>query len=158
MNQLADPFSRVHPLFWPVLWVSLRAFTAWTGRLIEAGHGYASLRVEITWYGCIRVVHLDLSPERAAFNRHMMGAENEGWRGVLARAGRAVDGLLAPRPCALPTRHAARVRRSSPACGGGARRAEGACGVRLRSGRAPPSTFACGEAHFPRKRGKMRPL
>ena len=128
MTALADPFSRVHPLFWPVLWVSLRAFTAWTGRLIEAGHGYAGLRVEITWYGWIHVTHLDLSPERAAFHRHMMGVEEEGWRGVLARAGRAVDGLLAPRPCTLPTWHAARVRRSSPACGGGGRqsRSEGA--------------------------------
>ena len=53
MNPLADPFSKVHPLFWPVLWLSLRAFVAWTGKLIEAGHGYASMRVEITWYGWI---------------------------------------------------------------------------------------------------------
>ena len=126
MNQLADPFSRVHPLFWPVLWWSLRAFTAWTGRLIEAGHGYAGLRVDITWYGWVHVVSLDLSPQRAAFNRHMMGVEEEGWRGVLARAGRAVEGQLAPRPCVLPPCYAAGVRQSSPACGGGARRAEGA--------------------------------
>ena len=158
MNQLADPFSRVHPLFWPVLWVSLRAFTAWTGRLIEAGHGYAGLRVEITWYGWIHVTHLDLSPQRAAFNRHMMGVENEGWRGVLARAGRAVESLLAAQPGTLPLCYAAGVQRPSSACGGGARRAEGACGVHLRPGRSPPSTFACGEAHFPRERGKMRPL
>jgi hypothetical protein len=61
MTALADPFSRVHPLFWPVLWVSLRAFVAWTGKLIEDGHGYAGLSIEITWYGWIRVVHLDLS-------------------------------------------------------------------------------------------------
>ena len=160
MTALADPFSKVHPLFWPVLWLSLRAFTAWTGRLIEAGHGYAGLRVEITWYGCIRVVHLDLSPERAAFNRHMLGVEDEGWRGVLAAAERAVDDLLAPRACALPVWHVTRVQRSSSACGGGGRqsRSEGVRGVRHPCGRSPPSTFACGEAHFPRERGKMRPF
>ena len=158
MTALADPFSKVHPLFWPVLWWSLRAFTAWTGKLIEAGHGYAGLSIHITWYGWVHVTHLDLSPERAAFNRHMMGVEDDGWCGVLAKAGRAVESLLAAQPGTLPTRHAAGVRRSSPACGGGARRAVGACGVRHPCGRSPPSTFACGEAHFPRRRGKMRPL
>ena len=93
MTALADPFSRVHPFFWPVLWLSLRAFVAWTGKLIEEGHGYAGLRVEITWYGWIHVVYLDLSPERARFNRHMAGMED--WRDVLARAGRKVEALIA---------------------------------------------------------------
>ncbi|MCI4644403.1 MAG: hypothetical protein MRY64_06430 [Hyphomonadaceae bacterium] len=90
MTALADPFSRVHPLFWPVLWVSLRAFVAWSGRLIEAGNGYAGLSIEITWYGWIRVTWLDLSPERARFNRHMAGVDEDDWRSVLARAGRRV--------------------------------------------------------------------
>ncbi len=113
MNPLADPFSKVHPLFWPVLWLSLRAFVAWTGKLIEAGHGWASMRVEITWYGWIHVVYLDLSPQRAAFNRHMHGVEEEGWRGVLAKAGREMEGLL--------------IGESSPVHGGGWRqsRSEG---------------------------------
>ncbi len=93
MKALADPFSRVHPLFWPVLWVSLRAFVAWTGKLIEQGHGYAGLSIEITWYGWIRVVHLDLSPERARFNRHMLGVEEADWRSVLARAKQRVEML-----------------------------------------------------------------
>ena len=140
MTALADPFSKVHPLFWPVLWLSLRAFTVWTGRLIAAGHGYAGLRVEITWYGWVHVVSLDLSPQRAAFNRHMLGVEDEGWRGVLARAGREVDGLLAAQPGTLPPWPAAGVRQSSSACGGGARRAEGARGARHPCGRSPPST------------------
>ncbi len=111
MNPLADPFSKVHPLFWPVLWLSLRAFVAWTGKLIEEGHAYASMRVEITWYGWIHVTYLDLSPERARFNRHMAGEKD--WRDVLAEVGRAVEGFL--------------IGESSPACGGGGRqsRSEG---------------------------------
>ena len=84
MTVLADPFSRVHPLFWPVLWVSLRAFVAWTGRLIEEGHGHAGLSIHITWYGWIHVTWLDLSPQRAALNRHLAGEED--WCAVLARA------------------------------------------------------------------------
>ena len=103
MTALADPFSRVHPLFWPVLWLSLRAFVAWTGRLIEKGHGFAAMRVEITWYGWIHVTYLDLSPERARFNRHM--ACEKDWRDVLAKAGRAVAAWLSVE--------------SSPARGGG---------------------------------------
>ncbi|MCI4643397.1 MAG: hypothetical protein MRY64_01285 [Hyphomonadaceae bacterium] len=94
MTALADPFSRVHPLFWPVLWLSLRAFVAWTGRLIEEGHGYAGLSIEITWYGWIHVTHLDLSPERARLNRYMAGETD--WRSVLAEARLNVEGLLAP--------------------------------------------------------------
>ena len=120
MNPLADPFSKVHPLFWPVLWLSLRAFVAWTGKLIEAGHGYASMRVEITWYGWIHVVYLDLSPERAAFNRHMHGVEEEGWRGVLAKAGRKIEDLLSVG--------------TLPAYGESPRRAEGGCPTRRHSG------------------------
>ena len=119
MTALADPFSRVHPFFWPVLWLSLRSFVAWTGRLIEDGHGYAAMRVEITWYGWIHVVYLDLSPERAAFNRHMAGVEDEGWRGVLTRAGREVTALL--------------TGDSSPACRQGAGRGEGASPMSRRS-------------------------
>ena len=150
MNQLADPFSKAHPLFWPVLWLSLRAFTAWTGRLIEAGHGYAGLRVEITWYGWIHVTHLDLSPQRAAFNRRMLGVEDEGWRGVLARAGRAVDGLLAPpplRPAALLRRRRSailpRLRGRCPQGGGGTQcappsRARAPFDLRLRRSPLPP--------------------
>ena len=103
MNPLADPFSRVHPLFWPVLWLSLRAFVAWTGKLIEAGHGWASLRVEITWYGWIHVVYLDLSPERARFNRHMAGVED--WRGVLAVAKRKIEDLISRESPDLSHRH-----------------------------------------------------
>ena len=105
MKQLADPFSKVHPLFWPVLWLSLRAFVAWTGKLIADGHGWASLRVEITWYGWIHVVYLDLSPERARFNRHMAGVEEEGWRGVFAVAKREVRDLLSAESSALSHRH-----------------------------------------------------
>ncbi|MCI4646334.1 MAG: hypothetical protein MRY64_16255 [Hyphomonadaceae bacterium] len=103
MTALADPFSRVHPFFWPVLWLSLRSFVAWTGKLIEEGHGYASMKVEITWYGWIHVTYLDLSPERARFNRHMAGVED--WCDVLARAKRKTAELLSVS--------------SSPARGGG---------------------------------------
>ena len=119
MTALADPFSRVHPLFWPVLWVSLRAFVAWTGKLIEDGHGYAGMRVEITWYGWIHVVYLDLSPERARFNRHMAGETD--WRDVLAEAGWAVESLLAVEvdPNTLASSHVISVLQSSPARGGG---------------------------------------
>ena len=139
MNPLTDPFSRVHPLFWPVLWLSLRAFVAWTGKLIEEGHAYAGLRVEITWYGWIHVIYLDLSPERARFNRHMAGVED--WRDVLAEAGWAVEALLAPEiyvsnlsaaVCAL--------RLPLPVAGEGSRVRAGLCRQGpVRAGKPPPS-------------------
>ncbi|MCI4646012.1 MAG: hypothetical protein MRY64_14615 [Hyphomonadaceae bacterium] len=142
MTALADPFSRVHPLFWPVLWVSLRAFVAWSGRLIEAGHGYASLSIHITWYGWIHVTHLDLSPERARLNRHMAGMEDEDWRTVLARARRRVEHLLVQAADTFSICDIASGLQSSPACGGGGRRSrsEGACGARYCYGHSPPST------------------
>ncbi|MEM1105661.1 MAG: hypothetical protein AAGH87_04660 [Pseudomonadota bacterium] len=74
MEALRDPFSRVHPMFWPVLWLSLRAFAAWSGRMIAAGHGFAGLRVEVTWCGLIHVTALDLSSAGAALRRHIAGA------------------------------------------------------------------------------------
>ena len=122
MTALADPFSRVHPLFWPVLWLSLRAFVAWTGKLIEAGHAHAGLRVEITWYGWIHVTFLDLSPERARFNRHMMGEADEDWRDVLARARRRAVDLLARQHKSSPIRRAVRdLRLPLPVAGEGPR-------------------------------------
>jgi len=94
MEALRDPFSRVHPMFWPVLWLSLRAFARWTRRMIEAGHGYGGLSIEITWYGWIHVRAIDLSEAGKDFRRHMMGAaREEGW-GVLADAAGRVDKLL----------------------------------------------------------------
>lgn len=94
MEALRDPFSRVHPFFWPVLWLSLRAFVRWTRAMIEAGHGYGGLHVEITWYGWIHVRAVDLSDTGKAFRRHIMGAErDDGW-GVLARACGRVETLL----------------------------------------------------------------
>jgi len=96
MEALRDPFSRVHPFFWPVLWLSLRAFVRWTRAMIEAGHGYGGLHVEITWYGRIHVRAVDLSETGKAFRRHMMGAAREDGWGVLARACGRVETLLSP--------------------------------------------------------------
>jgi len=93
-HPLADPYAHVHPFFWPVLWLSLRGFVAWSGRMIEAGHGFAGLRVELTWFGVIRVRTLDLSDERAAFNRHMMGAPREDGWSVLADAAGRLERIL----------------------------------------------------------------
>ncbi|MEL6956982.1 MAG: hypothetical protein AAFO88_10095 [Pseudomonadota bacterium] len=42
-------------MFWPVLWLSLRAFVRWTRRMIDQGHGYGGLEIEITWYGWVHV-------------------------------------------------------------------------------------------------------
>jgi len=93
-HPLANPYAHVHPFFWPVLWLSLRAFVRWTSAMIEAGHGFAGLSVELTWYGVIRVRALDLSKERAAFHRHMMGEPcEEGWD-VLSEAAGRMDALL----------------------------------------------------------------
>ena len=144
MTALADPFSRVHPFFWPVLWLSLRAFVAWTGKLIEEGHGYAAMRVEITWYGWIHVTYLDLSPERAAFNRHMLGADDEGWRGVLTRAGRKVEALLSPETTGSPVMYIARaLRLPLPAMGVWPRVRAGLCRqAPARVGKPPPSPRA----------------
>ncbi|MEM9740041.1 MAG: hypothetical protein AAF829_09240 [Pseudomonadota bacterium] len=94
MEALRDPFSKVHPFFWPVLWLSLRAFLRWTGRMIEEGHAFAGIRVELTWYGTIHVRAIDLSEERAAFNRLMMGVMREDRWGVLADAAGRVDALI----------------------------------------------------------------
>jgi len=96
MEALRDPFSRVHPMFWPVLWLSLRAFAGWTRRMIEDGHGYGGLEIEITWYGWIHVRAIDLSETGKDFRRHMLGAaREEGW-GVLAKAAGRVGFLLNP--------------------------------------------------------------
>ncbi|MEO0818106.1 MAG: hypothetical protein AAFX86_12475 [Pseudomonadota bacterium] len=95
MEALRDPFSRVHPVFWPVLWLSLRAFARWTGRMIEEGHAYAGLRVELTWYGWIHVEAIDLTEVGADFRRHMMGAAREDGWGVLHRASVRVGALFA---------------------------------------------------------------
>ncbi|MCI4643157.1 MAG: hypothetical protein MRY64_00060 [Hyphomonadaceae bacterium] len=154
MKALADPFSRVHPLFWPVLWVSLRAFAAWTGKLIEDGYGYAELSIEITWYGWIRVVHLDLSPERAALYRHLAGVAEADWRDVLTKARQRVAGLLSGEP--------------SPFYGGGGRRSRSGRGSVKpsclgRSALQPAFGEALGGKHSPRflassllrKRGKI---
>ena len=103
-HPLADPYAHVHPFFWPVLWLSLRAFVRWTSAMIKAGHGFAGLRVELTWYGVIRVRTLDLSEERTAFNRHMMGAPRENGWGVLADAAGRFEKRMATNwaadPCA----------------------------------------------------------
>ncbi len=103
MEALRDPFSRVHPMFWPVLWLSLRAFVRWTRRMIEDGHGYGGLSVEITWYGWIHVTAVDLSEAGKDFRRHMMGkACEDGW-GVLAKSAERVQTLIAQEtadPCA----------------------------------------------------------
>ncbi|MEL6566971.1 MAG: hypothetical protein AAFQ22_01040 [Pseudomonadota bacterium] len=94
MEALRDPFSRVHPVFWPVLWLSLRAFVRWTGRMIEEGHAYAGLRIELTWYGWIHVEAIDLTEVGADFRRHMMGAaQDDGWS-VLADAAGRVEEIL----------------------------------------------------------------
>ncbi|MEL6664280.1 MAG: hypothetical protein AAFR33_14900, partial [Pseudomonadota bacterium] len=102
MEALRDPFSRVHPFFWPVLWLSLRAFVRWTGRMIEEGHAYAGLRVELTWYGWIHVEAIDLSERGADFRRHMMGAAREDGWSVLARASGRIDRLAAFNEAADP--------------------------------------------------------
>ncbi|MEL6567226.1 MAG: hypothetical protein AAFQ22_02335 [Pseudomonadota bacterium] len=95
METLRDPFSRVHPFFWPVLWLSLRALVRWTGRMIEEGHAFAGLRIEITWYGWIHVEAIDLSEAGKDFRRHMMGdGREDGW-GVLDCATARVEVLLA---------------------------------------------------------------
>jgi hypothetical protein len=94
MNLLRDPYAHVHPLYWPILWCSLRAFVAWSSRMIEEGHGFAGLSIEITWYGVIRVRALDLSHTRADFNRHMMGERRKNGRDLLARATAKVGWLL----------------------------------------------------------------
>jgi len=94
MNLLRDPYAHVHPLYWPILWWSLRAFVAWSGRMIEEGHGFAGLSIEITWYGVIRVRALDLSDTRADFNRHMMGERRRNGRDRLDRATAKVAWLL----------------------------------------------------------------
>jgi len=96
MEALRDPFSRVHPMFWPVLWLSLRAFARWTRRMIEAGHGYGGLSIEITWYGWIHVCRVDLSEVGKDFRRHMMGETLEDEWSVLARASVRVEKLLSP--------------------------------------------------------------
>ena len=101
-HPLANPYGHVHPFFWPVLWLSLRAFVAWSGKMIEEGHGFAGLAVELTWYGVIRVRAIDLSKERAAFHRHMMGAPREDGWGVLADAARRVERIVASNDAANP--------------------------------------------------------
>ncbi|MEN0078341.1 MAG: hypothetical protein AAF753_04430 [Pseudomonadota bacterium] len=88
MDALRDPFSRVHPLFWPILWISLRALARWTHKMIEAGHGFAGVAVEVTWYGQIRVRAVDLSLARAAFHSRLLGAPATG---PLARLNAAAD-------------------------------------------------------------------
>lgn len=102
MEALRDPFSRVCPIFWPVLWLSLRAFAAWSGRMIEDGHAFAGLHVEITWYGWIHVVALDLSEMGAEFRRHMSGAPRADGRDVLRRACERVEALIAASRAANP--------------------------------------------------------
>lgn len=101
-HPLANPYAHVHPFFWPVLWLSLRAFVAWSGKMIEAGHGFAGLTVELTWYGTIRVRALDLSAERAAFHRYMMGERCEDGWSVLADAAGRLERLLASNDAADP--------------------------------------------------------
>jgi len=102
MEALRDPFSRVHPMFWPVLWLSLRAFARWTRRMIEAGHGYGGLSIEITWYGWIHVRAIDLSEAGKDFRRHMMGAAREDGWGVLHLASLRVDKLFVSKTAADP--------------------------------------------------------
>ncbi|MEL6567140.1 MAG: hypothetical protein AAFQ22_01900 [Pseudomonadota bacterium] len=95
MEALRDPFSRVHPFFWPVLWLSLRAFVRWTGRMMDEGHAFAGLRIELTWYGWIHVEAIDLSEAGADFRRHMIGdGRKEGWS-LLADTAERVEALLA---------------------------------------------------------------
>ena len=97
MEALRDPFSRVHPFFWPVLWLSLRAFVRWTRRMMDEGHAFAGLHIEITWYGWIHVEAVDLSDAGKDFRRHMMGVvREEGWR-ALDRAAVRVEALFAGR-------------------------------------------------------------
>ncbi|MEO0816920.1 MAG: hypothetical protein AAFX86_06380 [Pseudomonadota bacterium] len=95
MEALRDPFSRVHPFFWPVLWLSLRAFVRWSRRMIDAGHAFAGLRVELTWYGWIHVEAIDLSDAGKDFRRHMMGVAREEGLGALDRAAVRVEALFA---------------------------------------------------------------
>ncbi|MEM1151284.1 MAG: hypothetical protein AAGI03_12120 [Pseudomonadota bacterium] len=95
MDALRDPFSRVHPMFWPVLWLSLRAFVRWTSRMIEAGHSFGGLSIEITWYGWIHVEAIDLSETGKDFRCHMMGeARDERWV-VRHQASARVETLIA---------------------------------------------------------------
>ncbi|MEM1152384.1 MAG: hypothetical protein AAGI03_17885, partial [Pseudomonadota bacterium] len=95
MDALRDPFSRVHPMCWPVLWLSLRAFVRWTSRMIEAGHSFGGLSIEITWYGWIHVEAIDLSEAGKDFRCHMMGeARDERWA-MLHRASARVETLIA---------------------------------------------------------------
>ncbi|MEO0816478.1 MAG: hypothetical protein AAFX86_04140 [Pseudomonadota bacterium] len=101
MEALRDPFSRAHPFFWPVLWLSLRAFVRWTGRMMDEGHAFAGLRIEVTWYGWIHVEAIDLSEAGKDFRRHMMGvARDDGWN-VLDSAAARVDALLSPQDLLL---------------------------------------------------------
>ncbi|MEO0784578.1 MAG: hypothetical protein AAFY10_02700, partial [Pseudomonadota bacterium] len=95
MNALRDPFAQVHPLFWPVLWLSLRAFVRWSGKMMKEGHGFAGLSLELTWYGIIRVHALDLSKAGKGFRRHMAGAAREDGWDVLHRASGRIETLLA---------------------------------------------------------------
>lgn len=87
-----DPFvSRVHPLFWPVLWLSLRWLAGWTQREIEAGRGDWFTAVSVTWYGRIFIVR-HVAPD---------------WNGRLARHCAVAEALLrAPVP-AFPADEAA---------------------------------------------------
>ncbi|MEL6753593.1 MAG: hypothetical protein AAFO57_06175, partial [Pseudomonadota bacterium] len=62
--------------------------------MIDQGHGYGGLEIEITWYGWIHVEAIDLSDAGKDFRRHMMGvAREEGW-GALDRAAARVEALL----------------------------------------------------------------
>ncbi|MEM1150950.1 MAG: hypothetical protein AAGI03_10375 [Pseudomonadota bacterium] len=95
MDALRDPFSRVHPRFWPVLWLSLRAFVRWTSRMIEAGHSFGGLSIEITWYGWIHVEAIDLSEAGKDFRCLMMGeARDERWA-MLHQASARMETLIA---------------------------------------------------------------
>ncbi|MEL6569988.1 MAG: hypothetical protein AAFQ22_16375, partial [Pseudomonadota bacterium] len=64
-------------------------------RMMDEGHGYGGLHIEITWYGWIHVEAIDLSEAGKDFRRHMMGAAREDGWGVLDRAAVRVEALLA---------------------------------------------------------------
>ncbi|MEM9740579.1 MAG: hypothetical protein AAF829_11995 [Pseudomonadota bacterium] len=147
MNPMRDPFAQVHPLFWPVLWLSLRAFVRWTRRMIEDGHGFAGLRVEITWYGWIHVQAIDLSEVGKDFRRHMAGIPRAGGLCILdlaaERAVRLLSGIGAEdvgaglgSAAATPFRLTAFWMLAAPGIGAHSRRVS-------RKGTGPP------EAHAP---------
>lgn len=96
--------------------------------MIAAGHGFAGLAVELTRYGWIHVTYLDLSPQRAAFHRHLAGEADESWQARLAAHRARVERLAAGNGTALAfisfsgtEAGTALLAPLSPACGSRAR-------------------------------------